>query len=279
MNPLSFLRLAASAILAYSFVEPWRLQVREFEIRLENLPPECENLRIAQLTDLHAGMQTPLPLLRRMIQLCAAQQPDLVLITGDVVSRRNSYLPPLRPYAHPITDYAEGLARELQLLTPRLGMYAVAGNHDHYEGEFSSIHDILATAGVGNLNNRSVRLENGLTLVGIDDLRAGKPDLNRALEGVTKEDAVITLCHNPRYAWLLRQHNTLILSGHTHGGQVALPFGLTRTPVDAKGTFFRRGFYRLGKARLYVSAGAGTIGIPVRLGVLPEIPIFTLRGA
>jgi predicted MPP superfamily phosphohydrolase len=224
-------------------------------------------------------MQTPLPLLRRMIQLCAEQKPDLVLITGDVVSRRNSYFPLIRPFAHPITDYAEGLARELQLLNPRLGMYAVAGNHDHYEGEFTSIHDILATAGVKNLNNSSARLENGLILVGIDDLRAGQPNLKRALKGVTPNDAVVVLCHNPRFAWLLRRHNALILSGHTHGGQVALPFGLTKTPVDAKGTFFRRGFYRLGKGQLYVSAGAGTIGIPVRFGVLPEVPIFTLRGA
>jgi len=215
MNLWSLVRLAAGAMLAYSFVEPWRIRVREFEIHLENLPPECEGLRVAQLTDIHAGMQTPLPLLRRMIELCAEQDPDLVLITGDVVSRRNSYFPLFRSFAHPITDYAKTLAEELKILAPAQGIFAVAGNHDHHNGNFAPICEILESVGVQSLNNRSVRLESGLTLVGIDDLRAGHPDLNAALNGVTLKEPIIALCHNPRFAWLLRNHNALILSGHT----------------------------------------------------------------
>ena len=275
-NGACALKWAGAATLAYAACEPWRIAVREFEVTLPNLPPDAQGLRIAQLSDIHAGLLMPWPLVRRVVRLCAACAPDVVVITGDAVTRRNAYPPPLRALARPVTDYAEGLARELKTLKPRFGVYIAPGNHDLWEGDFGPVAEILARAKVVALLNRSVRLPGGLPLVGTDDLRAGHPNLRAAFEGVAPAEAQIILSHNPRLALLLRARNALILSGHTHGGQVALPARYRPAPVDAGQSFFRQGWFGIGRAQLYVSSGSGTLGVPVRLGVRPEIAVFTL---
>ena len=273
------LQWAAAATLAYALCEPWCIAVREFVVELPNLPAEAEGLRIAQLSDLHAGLLMPVALIKRIVGLCAAQNPDVVVITGDVVTRRNAYPSPLRRFAHRVTDYAAELARALELLKPPSGIYAVPGNHDLWRGEFGPIANILARANVVSLNNQNRRLPNGLPLIGVDDLRAGQPDLRAACDGIAPDEAQILLSHNPRLALLFPHRNALILSGHTHGGQVRLPARLRPAPVDARQSFFHHGWFRVGRARLYVSSGSGTIGVPLRLGVRPEIAVFTLKCA
>ncbi len=272
----NLLKLAGAATLAYALCEPWRIAVPKFDVALPNLPPATQGLRIAQLSDIHAGLLMPRALVRRIIELCAAQSPDLVVITGDLVTRRNAYPPPLRPLARPITDYAAELAQELESLKPPLGTYVVPGNHDLWQNTFGPVADILARANVVSLLNRNLRLPNGLPLVGVDDLRAGQPDLRAAFDNIAPDEAQIILSHNPRLATMFRQRNALVLSGHTHGGQVALPDKYRPAPVDAQQSFYHRGWFQIGRAKLYVSSGSGTTGVPVRLGVRPEIAVFTL---
>lgn len=269
----------AAAILAYSLAEPWRIAVRKFDVELPNLAPESDGLRIAQISDIHAGLWMPLPLIRRTIKLCASCDPDIIVLTGDVVTRRNSYPPGLRKRARTVTDYAADLARELEILNPPMGIYAVPGNHDLWNGDFGPIAEILARANVVSLLNKNTRLPNGLPIIGIDDLRAGSPNVHAATAGVSSDEAQLILSHNPRLAALFKNRNALILSGHTHGGQVALPARFRVAPVDAGQSFYQRGWYQVGRAKLYVSTGAGTIGVPMRLGVRPEIAVFTLRRA
>ena len=273
----NLIRIAAAATFAYSLYEPWRVAVGKFDVELANLPPDCDGLRIAQISDIHAGLWMPRALIRRIIALCTACDPDVIVLTGDMVTRRGAYPPLVGHLARTVTDYAADLARELETLNPRYGIYAVPGNHDLWQGDFAPIADILARANVVSLLNRSVRLPVGLPLVGVDDLRAGWPDVRAATNGVSPDEAQIVLSHNPRLALLLRARNALVLSGHTHGGQVALPARLRVAPVDAGQSFYQRGWYQVGRAKLYVSSGAGTIGLPVRLGVRPEIAVFTLR--
>ena len=277
MNVCSALKFAGAATLAYALCEPWRVAARKFDVELPNLPADAQGLRIAQISDIHAGLWMPPSLIKRILSLCAAQNPDVVVLTGDVVTRRKSYPPGLRPLARVVTDYATDLARELEILNPRLGIYVVPGNHDLWDGDFGPIAEVLARAGVVSLLNKNVRLSGGLPLIGTDDLRAGWPAVHAATAGVSPDEAQIILSHNPRLAALFRNRNALILSGHTHGGQVALPARFRVSPVDAGQSFYQRGWYRVGRAKLYVSSGAGTIGAPVRLGVRPEIAVFTLR--
>ncbi len=277
MNFSRALKLAAAATLAYSLAEPYRVAIRKFDVELPNLPPECDGLRIAQISDIHAGLWMPRFLIRRIVKLCASCDPDVVVLTGDVVTRRKSYPPGVGALARKVTDYAADLARELEALTPKFGTYVVPGNHDLCEGDFGPIAEILARAGVVSLLNRNTRLPQGLPIIGVDDLRAGFPDATPATLGVARDEAQIILSHNPRMALLFRGRNALILSGHTHGGQVALPAKFRVSPVDAGQSFYQRGWYCVGRAKLYVSCGAGTIGVPLRLGVRPEIAVFTLR--
>ncbi len=271
------LKWVGAATLAVGLTEPWRVEVRGFDVLLPNLPPAIEGLRIAQISDIHAGMLMARPLVRRIINLCAQQKPDVVVLTGDMVTRRGAYPPLLRKIARPVTDYAEDLARELEVLQPPLGIYAVPGNHDLWRGQFGPISEILARAGVISLLNESIRLANGLPIVGVDDLRAGQPNLRAALAGVSPAETQIILSHNPRFALLLRARNALVLSGHTHGGQIRLPARFRPAPVDAGQSFFQENWFQVGRAKLYVSRGAGTIGVPMRLGVRPEIAVFTLK--
>lgn len=285
MKVSNALKWVGAATFAYALVEPWRTAVRKFDVELPRLPPDCDGLRIAQISDMHAGLWMPRALIRRIVKLCASCDPDVVVLTGDVVTRRNSYPPKLRELARTVTDYAADLARELESLNPQFGIYAVPGNHDLWNGDFSPIAEILARAKVVSLLNQNTRLPGGLPnglpgglpIIGVDDLRAGVPNVHAATAGVSSDEAQIILSHNPRLAALFVNRNALILSGHTHGGQVALPSRFRVAPIDAGQSFYQQGWYCVGDAKLYVSSGAGTIGVPMRLGVRPEIAVFTLK--
>lgn len=279
MRNLTAFKYAAAATFAYALAEPWRTAVHKFDVELANLPLQCEGLRVAQISDIHTGLWMPRPLVRRIIKLCEAQNPDVIVLTGDVVTRRKSYWLGLRKLARSVTDYAADLARELEILNPPHGIYAVPGNHDLWDGDFGPISEILARADVISLLNKNTRLPNGLPIIGVDDLRAGRPALHAATAGVPCDEAQLILSHNPRMSALFKDRNALITSGHTHGGQVALPPRFRVAPVDAGQSFYQRGWYQVGRAKLYVSSGAGTIGVPMRLGVRPEIAIFTLHRA
>jgi len=282
-----FAGLTLGALTGWGFCEPWLLRVRRFEVRLENLPPACEGMRVVQVSDLHAGAVAPLALTARVLALANAQNADAIVLTGDVVSRRGSYFPFVRSLAPPITDYAARLEPLLRELRAPLGVWAVAGNHDLWKGEwgeletgdFAPVRAHLEAAGVRVLHNDSARLSNGLALVGLDDLREGAPDVHRATNGVSPDEAQLILSHNPRLAALFAGRNALILSGHTHGGQARLPPPFALYPIDAISSAWQRGWWQVGKAQLYVSTGAGHIGAPFRLGVPPEICVFTLKRA
>lgn len=274
------LALSGGAALLYALAEPFHLETRRFDVWLENLPPAAENLRVLQISDLHAGLIQPRALLRKIVAAARRENADLVALTGDLVSRHNSYSPFfLAPiFARPSLETARAVAEELQVLRPRLGIYAVPGNHDLVGKSFAPIGAELKKAGIQALVNRAIRLENGLALAGLDDLRVGNPDFGAAFCGVEAAEAQIILNHNPRAAILMAHRNALILSGHTHAGQIRLPVkALQKLPVDVGASFYLNGFYDLGRAQLYVSRGAGCVHFPLRFRARPEIAVFTLK--
>ncbi|RYX82623.1 hypothetical protein EON83_18815 [bacterium] len=283
------LGLLTGAVVGWGFVEPWLLQVRRFDVALENLPPGAEGMRIVQVSDLHAGLVTPMILTRHILQLAQKENADLIVLTGDVVSRARSYLPPIRPPAPPITEYARRLEPLMRELHAPLGVIAIPGNHDlmfnsenpnpKKRGDFAPVATYLESAGIQILDNANMRLANGLAVIGTDDLREGIPDVRAAVEGIAPHEAQLVLNHNPRIAALFADRNALILSGHTHGGQAKLPAPLRLNPIDSISSPWQSGWWRVGRAQLYVSTGAGHIGGPYRLGVPPEISVFTLLRA
>lgn len=277
MKPVSSRSLAAGAALGaaalgtYAFlVEPLWLEVTRPTIHIRSLPPELEGLRVALLTDLHAGDGTPLGLIRRACRLAMRERPDLIAITGDLAA-----------------DDAGGFAGVLEALSclhARLGVFAVPGNHDHTVGIDTWHRQVREHPVIEDLTNRAVIREVGdarLCVAGVDDLSRGTPRLD-ALPPPDERDTTILLAHDPGQAERARRtydRVDLVLSGHTHGGQVRLPFiGAMRNPA-AREDLYEQGLRRRPWTQVYTSRGVGTVHLPVRFLCRPEVAVLTLTGA
>ena len=205
------------------------------------------------------------------------QKPDLIALTGDFVHKG---------YKH-----VEEVAKMLSRLNAPFGVYAVLGNHDfavrnalgfrRYRGLHKAIADALGSQGIRVLRNESIQLgrpEGKLLLAGLDDLWSRECSPNQAFEGQCPMTPRIVLAHNPQTIHLMDEHRCdLMLSGHTHGGQINWP-GLGRFFLGRKGRQFAAGMYRHKSSHLYVHKGVG-FGLRFRFNVRPEIAMHTLQRA
>ncbi len=258
--------------LARSRVGPWLRQRLESELALERVDlrlaragPGFEGLRVAFLSDLHLGAFAQERDLVRLCERVARWEPDLVCLGGDLV----------HAHAHEV----ELLGKALALLQPPLGRYAVPGNHDcHADPGLRRWRPYLEAQGVSVLVNQGRRLQrggDGLWLAGVDDLGRGQPDLAAALAGAGEHEPVLLLSHHPDLFHEAAPVGVdLTLSGHTHGGQVRVA-GRALTRHTRLGLW--GGHYEQEGAQLYVGRGAGTSGLPLRLGAPAEVPLITLR--
>lgn len=252
--------LAASGDVAHRDCSP---EVTYHKIPMQGLR---EPMRLAQLTDFHRSWCVSEYFLSQVAQKTNRLKPDCVLLTGDFVTRSTDYMPSC-------------LISLAQLHAP-LGLYGVLGNHDYTSDNQKGgplIVEALHSIDVEVLTNRSVRLENGLRLVGVDDFSKGRPDPDAAFSGVRPGEAAIAMTHNPLLFPQMCKHDCITLAGHTHGGQIFLPF-LTRTTFQRLARYLR-GWYSdpEGPGRLYVSRGLGVVGIPLRIRCHPEISVFDLH--
>lgn len=265
-TPLRALAFNLSAAARAALTEPFRLTVEHHQIRLRRLPRELDGFRIVQLSDLHHSPFTSRQQIERAIETANSLQPDIVALTGDYVSKER--------------EYAAPCAELLGALSPKHGVYGVLGNHDHWT-DAALITDLFRAEGITMLVNQGMRFEkNGAAfwLAGVDDTMVGLEDLPLALAGSSEHEFKLLLAHNPiilRKA--ARAGVDLVLSGHTHGGQVSL-----RSEHNASGRPRRRllkGLARQGETQIYVTRGLGTVVLPVRFGCPPEVSLLELRSA
>ena len=248
--------------LPYSLILDRQLTLSETRVELPELPPAFCGLRILLMTDIHAGPFVSPAAVRRCFARLLTVEPDLILIGGDLAMSRLEDLEP----------HGESFAR----LRAPLGVFAVLGNHDHYTGDPGRLGRMIEEWGIELLHNRSTSLElDGarLSIAGVDDLRCGEPDLDAALSGAGAPTILVS--HNPDLFFeASRRGVALMLSGHTHAGQVRIP-GL---PVLVRQSRYRldEGRYRAADSELIVSRGLGTVGIPLRLFCPPEAVLITL---
>ena len=254
------------------------MKVRRFNVEMANLPPDADGMRIVQLSDFHVSAISSAEIARRAIETANAQNPDVIVLTGDLVSRENSYAPFLFAslWAKTPQEYAQEIAPLLGELRAPGGVFSVHGNHDAVGGSFAWLDALLERNGARVLVNSSTRFR-GLPFVGLDDLRVGRINIRQACANVAPDEAQIVLSHNPRVLPLLRDRNALVLSGHTHGGQVHLPLKWRHRPFDMRDSIYHDGWYQDEMARLYVSVGVGSVNLPVRFFCPPEITVFTLK--
>lgn len=263
--------LGGGAIYATQ-VEPFWLDCHELDIAIPKLPPAFEGFRIAQLTDLHAGDSVPISFLARAIDRVNQLNPDCVVVTGDLVTHDPAWI-------DPVTEVLSKL---------HAPVYVTFGNHDYdprnaFPGAVTIIADALekklSVIGATVLRNRSVPIDRGnerIWLVGMEDLYTDRFLPNLAFWNVPSEQVKICLSHNPDGTKLLASHQPdLILSGHTHGGQVRVPFwGPLILPISDKS--LDEGRFVMPFGQLYVSRGVGFLA-RVRFDCRPEIPVFTLQ--
>lgn len=261
----------AAALATVGLVAAVRVpDVRRIELPIAHLPPAFEGLRLVQLTDLHLSRLLGHNWVQVVVQRTNALQPDVLVLTGDLIDGSTT------ARQHDIAPLAQ--------LRARLGVYAVAGNHEYYF-DYPRWKPVLEQQGLRFLDNQHTLLQQGgasLTLAGITDKAAHArglpgPDLAQALQGAPVGSPVILLAHRPEEAPTHARAGVAVqLSGHTHGGMAPGLSWLVRRFNNG----FDSGLYQLGDMRLYVSNGTGLwMGFPIRLGRPAEITEFTLRRA
>jgi predicted MPP superfamily phosphohydrolase len=287
LKPLSRRRFVTEAALIGAFtvdsffIEPLSPAITRLDLKLPYLPPAFEGLTIAQLSDIHIDPYTSAEMVDRMVAQVNALKPDITFVTGDFISRGNYYF--------------EQAARTLGKLREgtRLGLYGVSGNHDHWSDgdDLGRLEPLLKQNGLLLLRNTATKIElNGdsLWLLGTDDSSTHHADWQKTLRAANflseealrrYEGTTILLSHNPAFtAQALGASPDLLLAGHTHGGQVYVPWleDVLISPVFPQ---FRH-YYKVGeRMQVYVNRGAGVVGPPMRFLARPEILLLRLLKA
>ena len=256
-----------------TIIEPRRLDVHRVELRIDPWSPALDGLRVALVSDLHAGSpwvdEKRIDAVVRSIEQTA---PDLIVLAGDYTINGvalGRFLPPGQ------------VARHLAGLHAPLGVYAVLGNHDWWNGAEAMISGLEAD-GITVLDNQAMAVPDptgrrtGLWISGIADPASGHSSWRHALADVPPGAPLIAVSHQPDVFAELPGGVSLTLAGHTHGGQIA-PFGCTIATASRYGNRYVRGHVAEDGKDLFVTSGIGTSILPARLGVPPEIVLLTLH--
>jgi uncharacterized protein len=265
--------IAADSIL----IEPNRPRIVRQEVALRRWPEAMDGFSIALLSDFHYDDHFSSHPLKAAIGMVNDLHPDLIVLAGDFVS-----LPLLgggddRAAAQAAVPCAALLR---QMRAPH-GLWAVIGNHDFFTDP-EVVTGALREQGITVLGNRSTAIETKagrFWLGGVNDVFSGTADVKAAFQQRAEGEPAVLLAHEPDFAdYVVRHDVDLQLSGHSHGGQVRLPF-LGPLYLPALGRKYVSGLYRVGELAVYTNPGLGTVGLPVRWNCPPEITFLTLRSA
>lgn len=263
-----------------TLVEPHWIQVTRLDVPLSGLPEVLDGFTIVQLSDLHLGPFVSAETVRRSVEIANDLGADLIVLTGDFVYRSASY--------------SAACARELASLQAPYGVYAVLGNHDNWT-DADQVADDLAGSGIVVLRNERRALKVGdiyLWLLGIEDTgytggffgdfqamwQKARDALALLLRGIPADEPRLLLVHNPDFTEMLPEGRIdLALCGHTHGGQVRLPFIGAPVVPSCFGQKYAGGLVQGPSTLVYVNRGIGLTVLPVRFNCRPEVTRLRLR--
>lgn len=276
-----FIRLAATAggaalAVDTTLIAPNLPRIVRKEILLQRWPERLEGFTIALLSDFHYDPYFSVHPLRSSIGMVNGVHPDLIVLTGDFVTES---FPGNKAHKTKAAYAAEPCAQLLRQMQAPYGLWAVLGNHDVVTDP-NRVINALRAEGIQVLGNQSAPIEARgarFWLAGVDDVMEKRSDLSAALHGVPANESVVLLAHEPDFAdYVARFPVDLQLSGHSHGGQVRIPFvrPLWLPPLAKKYVW---GLFKIGGLTLYTNPGLGTVGLPVRMNCPPEITLLTLR--
>lgn len=251
------------------FVEPYWIELRRQQVFIRDLPAAFDGFKITVLSDLHFPRWSSVWLIRRAIRLSNSAQPDIVLFAGDFCdrSRREAKVVPL-------------LGKVLSGIQNRYGIFGVLGNHDHRLDADGVRTELQNSGGIQIIENRFVLVEIGedqLAVAGIGDLWQGVVNLDSALSEIPPNVPRILLSHNPDVAERTGDRRIdLQVSGHTHGGQIRIPFGDAPRVPSQFGNKYRAGLVSSPTHQVYINRGICSMK-RIRFWCRPEVTVLTLR--
>jgi len=257
-------------IIIWSFVlEPELIRVKNISVNIPNWHNEHKDLKIAVLSDFHIGFgHMDRKRLAEIIKIANSKDPDLVFLLGDYVNvsaENEKYL-----------SYLE----DFKNFRAKYGVFAVLGNHESWEVRHK-IRYFIKKAGVNILENRAEKKtinDKSFWIAGIEDLNTGYPDLKRVMHQIkNKKEPVLLLSHNPDIFEQVPERISLTLAGHTHGGQIYVPFLVRLLTPSRFGKKFLKGHVVQDGRHIFISSGLGTTILPARFLVPPEIVILKLE--
>ncbi len=261
--------MLGGGLLAYAAsVEPKWVDIKKIRLSLSRLPEQFNGYRIVQISDIHAGKWMHTPFLEKVVRLVNEQTPDLIAVTGDFVTYTYKEAP---------LDIVPSMSK----LRAKDGVVAVLGNHDYWGNHGPElIRHVIRDSSMIDLNNHHhtlVRDGVPLHIAGVDSAREKMSRLDLVLEKLPKEGAAILLAHEPDFADESAPTGRfdLQISGHSHGGQVVIPF-VGPPHLPPLGRKYHTGTYQVGSMIQYTNRGLGVVGLPLRFWCRPEITVFTL---
>ena len=251
-----------------SRIEPNWIEVVPIKLTIPNLSTEFDEFKIVQISDLHTNRFMPKKRLERIIKSVNRQQPDAIAITGDIITRGNHFDP-------------QTLEQQLSKLKAKTRTLAVLGNHDHWGKQLNELKQVLASSNINILDNQVYEVERGgkkLAFAGVDDPYWGKPDLEKVIAQLPENSVAVLLVHEPDYIEKTATTHkfALQLSGHSHGGQIRIPF-LDPLVLPYGGKKYFVGLSKVEETIEYTNRGLGMTGLPLRFNSRPEITVFTLH--
>jgi predicted MPP superfamily phosphohydrolase len=258
----------AIQLLCSIFIEQYWLQTNYVPLSFNHLPDTFSGLSIIQFSDVHFGNFYSYKKFEQVVSRINELKPDLIFFTGDLYDATQGHT-------------SEACIPLLSGLKARYGKWAVLGNHDYRSGS-QNVVKLLKKSDFTVLRNENQILkcdDQHIRIVGLDDVILGKPDLHKALAGVQDQEFTMLLVHEPDYADIAADYPIdLQFSGHSHGGQIRLPFIGALKPTK-KGRKYIQGLYKIKKSKLqlYTNRGIGMTFLPIRLFCRPEITVFTFH--
>ena len=272
-----FLQMALLAAASMPFAVPAygaiaarsRKVVERVVVPVAGLPPQLDGLTIAQMSDIHAGLFMRESQIREYVEVANSLNPDIVALTGDFVATKSAQVAPF--------------LTAVSALKAKYGVYGCLGNHDLFANAEELIEGGFAQLGFKLLRGENEIIDVGgakLNIIGVDYIGFNSKvrSLKEAMGEISTDGTTLLLLHSPQlFPQAADAGIDLTLSGHTHGGQIALNFGdLVLAPARLS-TMFIAGLFKIGDSHLYVNRGLGTTGPPIRIGAPPEITHITLK--
>jgi hypothetical protein len=248
------------------FVEPYFIKTNELKIQSKDIPKSFDGFRIVFISDIHHGPYFSLSRVDKIVEEINTLNPDLVILGGDYVHREKKYIVPV--------------FNSLKNINAKYGVFAVAGNHDHWE-DINLTYKMMKEAEINNCDNKSYWVNIGserIKIGGVGDYYENTQILDSTSFDVEDDDFCILISHSPDYIKKMETDKVdLTLSGHTHGGQISL-FGFYAPIVPSEyGQKYRYGLVNTGKMQTYITSGIGTITPPIRFFCRSEIVVLELE--